>query len=115
MTTIAAFVCNGQLELSVPINLPDGTKVQIQVPDTASGKEEGPMTPEEIARTLAAMDKIEPFEMTEEERAALEADRRAQKEWEMAHFDEHAEKLRRMWEHEPTKTRASLESCPADE
>jgi hypothetical protein len=55
------------------------------------------MTPEEIARTLAAMEKIEPFAITEEERAALEADRQARKEWEKAHFDEHAEKHRRIW------------------
>jgi hypothetical protein len=59
---------------------------------------EGPMTPEEIARTLAAMAKIEPFEMTEQERAALQAVRQARKEWEKAHFDERAEKLRRSWE-----------------
>ncbi len=52
----------------------------------------------EVARTLAAMAKIEPFEWTEEERAAHEADRQARKAWEKAHFDERADKLRRMWE-----------------
>ena len=56
------------------------------------------MTPDEIARTLAAMDKVEPFDMTDQERSAIEADRQARKEWEKAHFDELAEKLRRMWE-----------------
>ena len=56
------------------------------------------MTLDEIARTLDAMDKIEPCEMTEAERAAIEAERQARKKWEKAHFNEHAERLRRMWE-----------------
>jgi hypothetical protein len=102
MTTIIAIVRNGQLELPRPIDLPDGTPVEILLPEsggTASASEDdGSMTPEEIARTLAAMEKIEPFEMSEEERAALEVDRQARKEWEKAHFDERAEKLRRIWE-----------------
>jgi hypothetical protein len=44
------------------------------------------------------MEKIEPFEMTQGERAAIEADRQARKEWEEAHFDEHADRLRGFWE-----------------
>jgi acyl-CoA reductase-like NAD-dependent aldehyde dehydrogenase len=44
------------------------------------------------------MEKIEPFEMTDAERAAIEADRQARKEWEKAHFDERGDKLRRIWE-----------------
>lgn len=102
MTTMTAIVRNGHLELPRPIDLPDGTEVEILLPgreETDSDSEDdGPMTPEEIARTLAAMEKIEPLEMTEAERAALEADRQVRKEWEKAQFDEHAEKLRRIWE-----------------
>jgi hypothetical protein len=99
MTTMTAIVRNGQLELPRPIDLPDGTEVEIRLPETEhSSGEEGQMTPEEIARTLAAMDKIEPLEMSDEERAALTADRQARKEWEKAHFDERAEKVRRGWE-----------------
>jgi hypothetical protein len=37
------------------------------------------MTPDEIARTLAAMEKVEPFVLTDEERAAIEAGRQARK------------------------------------
>jgi hypothetical protein len=95
MTTMTAVVRNGQLELPKPIDLPDGTRVEILLPES---QEQGPTTPEEIARTLAALDRIEPFETTEQELAALEADRRARKEWEKAHFDERGEKLRRIWE-----------------
>jgi hypothetical protein len=53
-----------------------------------------PMSPEEIARTLAAMENVEPLDLTEEERAAWEAERQARKQLEKAHFAEHAEKLR---------------------
>ena len=56
------------------------------------------MSPEEIDRVLAAMEHIQPFDMTVAERAAWEAERQARKEWEKAHFTEHGEKLRRMWD-----------------
>ena len=100
MTIMTALVRNGQLELPRSIDLPDGTEVEIRLPEgtAASPDDEGPMTPEEIARTLAAMEKIEPFELSDEERASLAADRQARKDWEKTHFDEHAEKLRRIWE-----------------
>ena len=101
MTTMTAIVRNGQLELSQPIDLPDGTEVEIRLPGpagSAEGREdEGTATAEEIARTLAALETIEPLEMSDEERAALEADRQARKEWEKANFDAQAEKLQRSW------------------
>ncbi len=56
------------------------------------------MSAEEIARTLAAMDRIEPFDLTDAEQAEIAAQRQAHKEWEKAHFYERAERLRRMWE-----------------
>jgi hypothetical protein len=102
MTTMTAIVRNGRLELPKPLDLPDGTEIQICLPGPEdidpSSTEEGPMSPEEIARVLAAMEKVEPLEMTDEERAALEADRRSRKEWEKAHFEERAEKVQRAWE-----------------
>jgi hypothetical protein len=102
MTIMTAIVRNGQLELPRPLDLPDGTEVEILLPEPGptadQSADEGPMTPEEIARTLAAMEKMEPLEMTDAERAVWEADRLARKEWEKAHFDEHAEQLRRNWE-----------------
>jgi hypothetical protein len=97
MTTMTAIVRNGQIELPRSINLPDGTEVEIRLPEqeeTVTGPEDdGPMTPEEIARTLAAMQKIEPFEMTEEERATLAADQQARKEWAKGHFISRAPQL----------------------
>jgi hypothetical protein len=99
---VKGIVRNGRVEVEQPINLPDGSEVTIT--GYANGKfvglpdYGGPTTQEEIAATLDAMEKIEPFEMTDEERGAWETERQARKEWEKAHFAERAEKLRRMWE-----------------
>ncbi len=99
---VKGIVRNGRVEVEEPINLPDGSEVTITgypngkfvgLPDNGD-----PMSPDEIAATLEAMDRIEPLDMTDEERAAWEAERQARKEWEKAQFTENAEKLRRMWE-----------------
>lgn len=94
MSTIKATVRNGRIEPEGPLDLPDGTEVQITVPE----KDDEPMSQAEIDRVLAAMDRMEPLQMTDAELAAWEADRRARKEWEKARFFEHADKLRKMWE-----------------
>ena len=93
---------NGQVIVDEPIDLPDGSEVTITAHANGKflGKEDDdrPPTPEEIAATLAAMEKVEPFVWTEQEQAEWEAERQARKEWEKAHFAENAEKLRRIWE-----------------
>jgi len=98
MTTLKATIKGGRLELDVPPEWPDGTEVEIHpIPcgDTGGTRV---MSPEEIAKILAAMDQIEPFDMTEAERAAWEADRQARKQHDKAQFAQHAEELRRDWE-----------------
>jgi hypothetical protein len=84
--------------MTEPANIPDETEVEI-VPvglmDPVDAEEA--ISPDEIARTLAAMDEIEPFDMTDEERAAIGADRQARKGWEKSRFNEHADRLRSMW------------------
>src|SRR5207244_4341386 len=67
----------GRVEVDEPINLPDGSEVTII--GHANGKLVGlqnndrPMTLAEIAQTLAAMSQVEPFDMTDEERASADA------------------------------------------
>lgn len=99
MNAIKATVRGGRLELQVPPDWPDGTEVEIHPmggPETQDDDE--PLSSSEVARLLALMDQMQPLEMTEAERATWEADRQSRKEWEKAHFDEHAGKLRRIWE-----------------
>jgi len=74
---VKGIIRNGRVEVAEPIDLPDGSEV------TISGRAQGavfdpaaddrPMTPVEIAATLAAMDQIEPFEMTNDERTSADA------------------------------------------
>lgn len=94
MSVIRAVIRNGRVETEQPLDFPDGTPVRIAVPDEPD--DEG--SPAETARVLALMDRVQPLQMTDAELAAWEADRRAQKEWELAHFKEYEEKIRRMWE-----------------
>jgi hypothetical protein len=99
MTTYKGLIQGGQVILPQPTDLPDGTEVEIipvDHPESSDG--DGPVTPEEIARTLAVLDRIQPFEMTDPERAEIEADRQERKEWEKVLFFEHADRLRRIWE-----------------
>jgi len=85
------------VELDVPADWPDGTEVEIH-PLPQSEADDDAMSPEEIAKTLAAMAQVEPFDLSDVERAAWEADRLARKEREKAEFAGHIETLRRTWE-----------------
>ncbi len=82
---------NGRVEVAEPVNLPDGSEVTIT--GHAYGKFVGlsdndrPMTPTEIAETLAAMDKVEPFEMTDEERASADAWEKKVNDYTIANMD----------------------------
>jgi predicted DNA-binding antitoxin AbrB/MazE fold protein len=94
MSIIKATFRNGRIEPDEPLDLPDGTELQISLPEN----DDEPMSQAEIDRVLTAMDQIIPFDRSPEEEARLETDRQARKEWEKDHFFERAEKLRKMWE-----------------
>jgi hypothetical protein len=98
MSTLKGIIRNGEVIVIGPNDLPDGTEVEILPVGLSDLDDQGQVTPDEITRTLAAMDVIEPFEMTDAERAAIEADRQARKESEKAHFDEHGDRLRGIWQ-----------------
>ena len=59
------FIQQGQVIVSKPIDLPDGAEVVVSKP--AASDDDGPMSPQEIQRVLAGMEKIEPFDWTAEE------------------------------------------------
>lgn len=96
--TFKGIIHDGRVVLSQPTGLPDGTEVEVVPVGLSSSTDDGPMTPDEIAQTLAAMEELEPLEMTDEEREAIRGDRQARKEWEKDRFFEHADRLRDMWE-----------------
>jgi hypothetical protein len=91
MTTIKAIVRDGRLEVDEPLDLPDGTVLQIPVPGDAERTADGPMSADEIRQVLAAMDRMQPLQMTDTELAAWEVDRQARKAQAKAHFHEQTE------------------------
>ena len=99
MNAIRATVRNGRIEPEVPIDFPDGTELlvypSVADPDPDDDWDD---TPEGIVAWLQEYDALQPLIFTDEERAALEKARAEQKAWELAHFEERAERLRKMWE-----------------
>jgi hypothetical protein len=97
MTTIKAIVRSGRLEVDEPINLPDGTELTIALPDPPKmielGAEEGSDTPEAIEAWLRWYDALEPLEFTPAERAACEAARQEQKDFELAQWDKRSQQI----------------------
>ena len=58
---LKGFIRKGRVEVDMPIDLPDGTEVV--VPPEASGTDNGPVSPDEIARVLAAMRRLQPLDI----------------------------------------------------
>jgi len=97
MPALKGIIRNGQVILAEPADWPDGAEVQVRLvmsnETRSTWDDEGTVTPEEIAHTLAAMDRVEPFEMADEERADIEAWRQKVKEYTIAHTHEGIEEL----------------------
>lgn len=74
---LKGIIRSGRVEVAEPINLPDGSEVTITGHTCGTFIDlvdnNRPMTPSEIAATLAAMDQIKPFDLNDEERAAADA------------------------------------------
>lgn len=85
---------NGQVIVEEPINLPDGSEVTITGRPYGKfvGEEDNdrPPTPEEIKAALAAMEKVEPFDLTDEERAEAEAWEKKVNDYTIANMDKGA-------------------------
>jgi hypothetical protein len=87
----------GQVIVEEPINLPDGSEVTIT--GRAHGKflgeedKDRPPTPKEIEAALAAMDQVEPFDMTDEERAEADAWEKKVNDYTIANMDKGIEDL----------------------
>jgi hypothetical protein len=96
VTTSKATITGRRLEVDAPVDWPDGTEVEIHPLQSDTNGES--MSPDEIARTLAAMDQVIPFDMSDAELAAWEAERQTRRQCDKAEFATHAEELRRAWE-----------------
>lgn len=81
----------GQVVVPRPIELPDGSEVMISACEPED--EDRPMTPEEIAAALAAMEKVEPFDMSPEDEAAAIAWEKELNDYTIAKMEKEVEDL----------------------
>jgi hypothetical protein len=102
MTALKGTYRNGQILLSEPANWPEGTEVIVEPIGRCSGPglrdEDWPTDPEGLARLLARMDQTEPLEMTPQEEAAWETERKMQREYDLAHWEERVRRIERSFE-----------------
>lgn len=101
LTSIRTTVHERRIDVPAPEELPDGTEVAVEVIPVGAriglDESEWDDSPEAIEDWNRWLDSLEPLLFTEEELANLEADKKAQKEWEKRHFFEHADKLANSW------------------
>jgi hypothetical protein len=69
MNTIKATVRNCRIDVPAPSDFPDGTEVLLTI---ASSDDNAPLSPEEIARVLAAMQTLEPLAIPDDVAADLD-------------------------------------------
>lgn len=58
MTTIKTMVRNRRIDVPAPSDIPDGTEVTLTI---AASDDNAPLPPDEIVRVLAAMQKLDPW------------------------------------------------------
>jgi len=97
MNAIRSVVKNGRVEVDAPADWPDGTPVRIELVFNGQSDylDESPETPEEIQAWLRWYHSLEPIVMAPSEEAAWEADRKMQKEFDVATLSSKADSSRR--------------------
>ena len=97
MTAIETTVKNGRIVVDAPADWPEGSRVIVErAPahhELGMTEEEQGDDPQSIARWLAEFDAIPPLRMTPEEEAEWRAARQAQKEYEIANWEERSRRI----------------------
>lgn len=97
MIMLKGTIQNGHVVLSRPTDLPDGTEVTVWTRNSHNGlgipDSQWPTDQEGVAQLLARMDRLEPFEVTPQEEAEIEAWRQKIKAYTVANQDKVIEGL----------------------
>jgi hypothetical protein len=72
VTTVRTVIHDRRIEVAAPQDLADGTEVILTIGTDIDG-DDGPTSPEEIARVLAAMGQLQPLEIPGDVAAELDA------------------------------------------
>src|SRR5690242_14856969 len=100
MLAIKARITGGYLVSVGPVDLPEGTEVEVTANSPAASdaarmtEDNWPTTAEDRTRLLARMDSCEPVQMNDEQLAEWARVRRDDKAWDLATADERDERLR---------------------
>lgn len=98
MNAILGMVKNGRVEVDAPPDWPEGSPVRVELGlNGMATDDERPETPEEIEAWLKWFHSLEPIVMTPEEEAAWEADRKMQKEFDIANAAERDRRIERIF------------------
>jgi hypothetical protein len=100
VNAIVSVVKNGRVEVDAPPDWPDGTPVRVELGLNAQAEndDESPETPKEIEAWLRWYHSLEPIVMTPEEETAWEADRKIQKEFDIANATERDRRIAGIFE-----------------
>jgi hypothetical protein len=90
VTTVRTVIHDRRIEVPAPEDLPDGTEVILTI-GTDVVDDDGPMSPEEIARVLAAMGQLQPLEISDDVAADLDAWERKLNQYGIDHADKGVE------------------------
>ena len=97
MTPVQGIFKNGHVVFDAPADWPEGCRVRIEpvasTDDDGGSGDEQHDDPESVARWLAAVDAIPPFEMSPAEEAEWIAARQAQNDFEKSQFDKRAARI----------------------
>src|SRR6185295_4416390 len=97
MILLRGTIQGGQVVLPHPASWPDGTGVTVVANEHSESlgipDDEWPTDPDGIARLVARMDRVEPFEMTPAEEAEIAAWRQKVKDYTIANQDDRIEGL----------------------
>jgi hypothetical protein len=72
VTAVRAVIHDRRIEVPAPEDLPDGTEVILSI-GTDGDDHDGPMSPGEIARVMAAMERMRPLEIPDDVAEELDA------------------------------------------
>jgi hypothetical protein len=100
MNAIRSVVKNCRVEADAPPDSPDEVPVRVELGlnGQAEHGDECPETPEEIAAWLRWYHRLEPIVMTPEEEAAWEAERKMQKEFDIANAAERDRRIEEIFQ-----------------
>lgn len=94
MTTVRTVIHDRRIEIPAPADLADGTEVILTI-GTDVADDDGPMSPAEITRVLAAMGRLQPLEIPDDVAAELDAWERKLNQRGIEYTDEDSEDVSR--------------------